>query len=156
MQPASVQQEDATRLGGKANSDHQNSTRMRQLREIAKQACLTVLRHVPPGSERDVVLDYIKFAAPFKNQHVGRRPGELRAIVLQLLQNAGKPYTFEKLLREMEYEAIKRGNGFPSRIDEVDREMKLVIVDLPRVGTVERKFSAILRHFYAAKNILSQ
>lgn len=113
-----------------------------------------VQQYVPDTPVKDELLRLVEIGAAFQCQHVGRRPSELRTIVLELLRKAGEPYTFERLILEMEYEALRRCSGFESRIDEVDREMESVFIDLPKTGIVERKFSAIRRHFDYAKKSL--
>lgn len=126
----------------------------RVMSDLESRAVLTVLRSVPPGAERDVVIGLVKLGATFKCQHVGRRPGALAELVLKLMESAGAPYTFKRLVLEMEYEAVKRSRGFPSQIEEVDKEAMTVAVELPGRGIVERKFSAVRRHYYEAKKFL--
>ncbi len=112
--------------------------------------------HLPRGRRRDEILGLIRLGATFKAQQCGKRPGVLSVLVLDCARQAGPPYTFAKLLDQLELAAARRElhGEVANPVEKIDRIWQLVTVHLPRRGRVQVPFASLRRHLTTAKNNL--
>lgn len=112
------------------------------------------MRAMPPGPERDQVLDLIRFAITFKAQHAGRRPGFLAKEIARIVEKIGEPITFERVLEEIESAAVRRDRGDEGAFEQVNRVWSLVTYHDPRRGRVQVTFATIRNKLTACKKNL--
>ena len=115
-----------------------------------------LISHLPEGPERDEVLDIVRLGLKFRGQHTGRRPGPIARLVRDCASRSGPPYTFDKLLEEIEIEAARRAlhGERASMVERVDRVWQLATIHLSRRGPVQVSFGTLRNHLTRAKKIL--
>lgn len=115
-----------------------------------------IASHLPEGPEREALLDIVRLGLKFRAQHVGRKPGVIAQLVQECASRGGPPYTFERLLEELELEAARRAlhGEHASMIEKVDRIWQLATVHLPRRGPVQIAFGTLRNHLTRAKKNL--
>lgn len=104
---------------------------------------------LPPSPERDRVLNLVRLGLSFEQQQrLGKRPGFLKGYLLKLLARIENP-TFDRLLEELELEAVRRGmhGDAASPIEKVDRIWQLVTYHHPRTGRQQLTFKTIRNKF---------
>jgi hypothetical protein len=113
-------------------------------------------KYLPPGAECDELLTLIRLGQRFRMNHVGKRPGALSRLICDCARRGGPPFTFEKLLGELELGAARRElhGEAASLVEKVDRVWGLATVHLPKRGRVQVPFSTLRNHLTQAKNIL--
>lgn len=116
----------------------------------------TAAQHLPPGDERDEIMVLLRLGADFRANHVGKRPGPLAHLIFDCARRAGPPYTFARLLDELELAAARRElHGVAaSPVERVDRVWEQVTIHLPKQGRVQVPFSTVRNHMTKAKKIL--
>jgi hypothetical protein len=109
--------------------------------------------HLPRGKKRDDILVAVRLGLKFKAQQCGKRPGVLSVLVLDCARQAGPPYTFAKLLDQLELAAARRElhGEVANPVEKIDRIWQLVTVHLPRRGRVQVPFASLRRHLTTAK-----
>lgn len=119
---------------------------------INATGCL--VRYVPEGADRDELLGLVRIGLKF-DKHEGKKPGALSKLILQCARRAGIPYTFAKLLDELEKEAARRDlyGVQVSTIEKVDRIFELVTHHTKK-GREQVTFKTIMNHLSNAKKIL--
>ena len=112
--------------------------------------------YIPPGDRRDEIIGLIRMGIVFRKQQVGKRPGTLANLVLACARRAGQPYTFEKLLDELEGEAARRNlyGEAASLVEQVNRVWQLATVHA-KAGREQIPFGTLRNHLTRAKKILS-
>lgn len=112
--------------------------------------------YLPDGDESAEILTLIRLGQKFQAQHTGKRPGPLAKLVLDCARRGGPPFTFAKLLDEMELSAARRElhGEAASPVEKVDRVWQLVTIHLPKQGRVQKPWSTLQNHFTAAKKNL--
>jgi hypothetical protein len=101
---------------------------------------------LPPSPEREEVLGLVRLGLSFqKHQRIGRRPGPFKAYLLRLVQNIEGPVTFDRLLEELELEAVRRDwHGVEaSPIEKVNRVWALIVYHHPRNGRQQLTFKTV-------------
>ena len=92
---------------------------------------------LPPSPEREEVISLIRLGISFQKHHrVGKRPGPLKAYLLKVTARIETPLTFDRLLEELELEAVRRNmyGTAASPVEKVDRVFELVTYHHPRAG----------------------
>ncbi|SES71317.1 hypothetical protein SAMN05216412_101337 [Nitrosospira multiformis] len=105
---------------------------------------------LPPSPERDRVMNLVRLGLSFEQQQrLGKRPGFLKDYLLKLLTRIGNPLTFERLLEELELEAVRRDmhGSASSPIEKVDRVWQLITYHHPRNGRQQLTFKTIRNKF---------
>jgi hypothetical protein len=101
---------------------------------------------LPPSPEREELLALVRLGLSFqKHQRVGKRPGPLKAYLLKVAGKLESPVTFEKLLEELELEAVRRNmhGTTASPIEKVDRVWEIITYHHPRTGRQQLTFKTI-------------
>jgi hypothetical protein len=101
---------------------------------------------LPPSPEREELLTLVRLGLSFQKHHrVGKRPGPLKAYLLEVAGRIESPITFEKLLEELELEAARRNmyGTEASPVEKVDRVFELVTYHHPRAGRQQLTFKTI-------------
>lgn len=101
---------------------------------------------LPPSPERDELLALVRLGLSFQKHHrVGKRPGPLKAYLLKVSGRIEAPVTFEKLLEELELEAVRRNmHGIAaSPIEKVDRVWEIITYHHPRAGRQQLTFKTL-------------
>ena len=101
---------------------------------------------LPPSPEREELLTLVRLGLSFKKQHkVGKRPGPLKAYLLKVTARIETPLTFDRLLDELELEAVRRDmyGTLASPVEKVDRIFELVTYHHPRAGRQQLTFKTI-------------
>lgn len=101
---------------------------------------------LPASLERDQIIGLVRLGLSFqKQQNVGRRPGPLKTYLLTLIQKMEGQITFERLLEELELEAVRRDirGTAASPIEQVNRVWELVTYHHPRSGRQQLTFKTI-------------
>ena len=92
---------------------------------MALEASDLIRAALPPGGDRERLLRLVRIAEAFERQHRGRRPGALRRHVETTV--ARMPVrTFEMLLRELEFDALRHRLQGETPIVRVDRREEVV------------------------------
>ena len=103
---------------------------------------------LPPSPEREELLGLVRLGLAFQKQHVGRRPGALKQYLLQLVKKMDGAITFEKVLDELELEAVRRERGAAvNPIEKIDRVWELVTFHHPQKGRQKLTFKTIKNNF---------
>lgn len=131
-------------------------TKKRQKHRPGFTATGTAAQYLPPGDETDEIMRLIRLGVAFRAQHGGKRPGPLANLILDCAKRAGAPYSFPRLLDELELDAARRElHGVAgSPIEKVDRVWQLLTVHLPKRGRVQVPFGTIQNHLTAARKSL--
>lgn len=114
---------------------------------------------LPPSPEREEALALIRLGLSFQKHHrVGKRPGPLKAYLLKVTGRIESPITFEKLLEELELEAVRRDmhGTTASPVEKVDRIWEIITYHHPRAGRQQLTFKTIRNHFTWCKLNLTQ
>lgn len=82
--------------------------------------------HMPPGGERDALAALVGLGLAFRAQHRGRRPGVLRRHVAAVVARMPAPRTFDALLTELEFDALRGRLQGSTPILRVDRREEVV------------------------------
>lgn len=86
--------------------------------------------HLPPGSQRDEIIDLVRTGAAIQAQWIGRRPGALSMCVRNIVRwDRDLDVTFDRLLSLLRIESMKReheGEG-ASCIESVNRGSETVV-----------------------------
>lgn len=129
---------------------------MKTLFKGAATATGTAAQYLPDGDETAEIMTLIRLGQRFQENHVGKRPGPLAHLILDCARRAGPPYSFAKLLDELELSAARRElHGVAeSPVEKVDRVWQLMTVHLPKRGRVQVPFRTIQNHLTASKKIL--
>ncbi|PTR07108.1 hypothetical protein C8R32_10864 [Nitrosospira sp. Nsp5] len=101
---------------------------------------------LPPGPERDQIIGLVNLGLSFQQQqNKGRRPGPLKAYLLKLIQKIDGPVSFDRLLEELELEAVRRDmhGTAASPIEQVNRVWAIVTYHHPRNGRQQLTFKTI-------------
>jgi hypothetical protein len=101
---------------------------------------------LPPSPERDQIIGLVRLGLSFQQQQSkGRRPGPLKTYLLRLVEKMDSPITFDRLLEELELEAVRRDmNGISaSPIEQVNRVWAIVIYHHPRNGRQQLTFKTL-------------
>lgn len=108
---------------------------------------------LPPGPERDEILDLVRLGAKFKAQHRGRRRGSLHRHIVNVVSGMKAPITFAGLLEDLELAAARRElrGVSASPIEKVDRVFELVTFHDPRAGRRQVTFGRLRNIFTSAK-----
>lgn len=125
---------------------------------VAKPFCTATgyaHKHLPQGKRRDEVLGLVRIGLKFKSQQVGKRPGFLAKLVLDCSRRDGPPYSFARLLDELERSAACRElhGEAAGPVEKVDRIFELVTIHTKR-GRVQVPFSTVRNHLTTAKKCL--
>lgn len=114
------------------------------------------MSYLPPGDAAAEILTLIRLGEAFRAQHAGKRPGPLAHLVLDCARRGGPPYTFARLLDELELAAARRElhGEAASPVEKVDRVWQLLTVHLPKRSRVQVPFGTIKNHLSAARKIL--
>jgi len=92
---------------------------------MALEASDLIRAALPPGGDRERLLRLVRIAEAFERQQRGRRPGALRRHVEATV--ARMPVrTFEALLRELEFDALRHRLQGETPIVRVDRREEVV------------------------------
>lgn len=109
------------------------------------------------GLARDELLGLVRLALPMRAQHAGKRPGLLARTVLECCRRMGPPYSFSRLLEQLDVLAAERaecdGSTLPP-VEAVRRTWELVIFHDPNRGRVEVPFATLRGHLTSAKKTL--
>lgn len=100
---------------------------------------------LPPSPEREELLTLVRLGLSFQKQQVGRRPGPLKTYLLKLIQTIKGPITFDRLLTELELEALRRDmhGTAASPIEQVNRVWTLVTYHHPSQGPQQLTFKTL-------------
>lgn len=101
---------------------------------------------LPPSPEREELLGLVRLGLSFqKQQRIGKRPGFLKDYLLQLLSTMEGPVTFDRLLQELELEAVRRDMDVEDEnpIEKVDRIHELITCYHPRTGRQQLTFKTL-------------
>jgi hypothetical protein len=104
------------------------------------------LETLPPSPERDQVIGLVRLGLSFQQQqYKGRRPGPLKTYLLKLMGKMESTVTFDRLLEELELEAVRRNmyGTEASPIEKVDRVWQLVTYHHPRNGRQQLTFKTL-------------
>ena len=93
----------------------------------------------------------IRLGAAFRNQHVGKRRGFLHRYIDGIVARMVPPVTFDRLLAELEMEAVRRAadDGERVPVERVSRSFLLVKYHDPKRGEQQVTFGRL-------KNILTE
>ncbi|PTR16966.1 hypothetical protein C8R31_101119 [Nitrosospira sp. Nsp2] len=101
---------------------------------------------LPPSPQREEALSLIRLGLSFQKHHrVGKRPGPLKAYLLEVTARIETPLTFDRLLDELELEAARRNiyGTEASPIEKVDRVWEVIVFHHPRAGRQSLTFKTI-------------
>ena len=101
---------------------------------------------LPPSPEREEALSLIRLGLSFQKHHrVGKRPGPLEAYLLEATARIEIPLTFDRLLEELELEAVRRNmyGTAASPVEKVDHVFELVTYHHPRAGRQQLTFKTL-------------
>jgi len=91
------------------------------------------------------------------DQRKGKSPGQLAHLVLTCAKRAGRPYSFEQLLHELELEAARRDlyGEAASPVEKVDRVFELMTFHTKN-SREQKPFGTLRNHLTRAKKIILQ
>ena len=112
-----------------------------------------LVRVCPPCDELPGLLVLVRLGQRFQAHQCGKRPEFLARYVAELVAKMESPPTFERLLREMEFQAVRRATlgQTASPIEKIDREFGLLTYWNPKKGRLQTGFENVRKKFNAAK-----
>ncbi|SFN32431.1 hypothetical protein SAMN05216386_0480 [Nitrosospira briensis] len=114
---------------------------------------------LPPSPERDQLITLVRLGLSFQKHHrVGKRPGPLKAYLLKVTGRIDAPLTFDRLLEELELEAVRRGmhGTAASPVEKVDRVWEIITYHHPRAGRQQLTFKTLRNKLTWCKLNLNQ
>lgn len=114
---------------------------------------------LPPSPEREELLVLVRLGLSFQKHHrVGKRPRPLKAYLLKVTSRIDTPLTFDRLLEELELEAVRRDmyGTAASPVEKVDRVFELVTYHHPRAGRQQLTFKTLRNKLTWCKLNLNQ
>ena len=114
---------------------------------------------LPPSPERDHLITLVRLGLSFQKHHrVGKRPGPLKAYLLKVTGRIDAPLTFDRLLEELELEAVRRGmhGTAASPVEKVDRVWEIITYHHPRAGRQQLTFKTLRNKLTWCKLNLNQ
>lgn len=110
-----------------------------------ESAAVRLAAMLPPGDERERILELVRLGEKFAAQQRGRRPGFLRTYVAQVAARLAPPPTFEALLDELATEAARRElhGEQASPVEKVNRIWEVATIHMPRRGPQEVTFKTL-------------
>ena len=119
--------------------------------ELQPSATGYAAEHLPAGAHTDQILGLIRLGVAFKKHHIGRRRGYLHHYIDGIVARMKTPVTFDRLLAELEMEAVRRSadDGERIPIERVSRSFEIVKLHDPKHGEQQITFGRL-------KNILTE
>ena len=114
---------------------------------------------LPPSPEREELLALVRLGLSFQQHHrVGKRPGPLKTYLLKITARIETPLTFDRLLEELELEAVRRNmyGTAASPVEKVDRVFERVTYHHPRAGRQQLTFKTLRNKLTWCKLNLNQ
>ena len=119
--------------------------------ELQPSATGYAAENLPPGEQTNQIITLIRLGAVFRSHHVGRRRGFLHRYIDGIVARMVPPVTFDRLLAELEMEAVRRSadDGERIPIERVSRSFEIVKLHDPKHGEQQITFGRL-------KNILTE
>jgi hypothetical protein len=106
---------------------------------------------LPPGAERDEVLELVRIGLAFRAHQAGRHPGFLYRHVAQIVERLGPRVTFDSLVSELQLEASRRDEGGAEPVERCSRSSEVVTYHDPRHGRRHARFGTLRNLLTRAK-----
>lgn len=110
-----------------------------------------LIKQVGAGKDLEEYLYLIRIGISFAKQRSGSNRGYIYKLVYQYAKDYGAPYSFERLIRDLKFNACIYSNTRGFHVVSVDQDEEypkdgVIIFYHPKKGEIIRTFSAMRRH----------